>query len=180
MLLACCCYAVGGLLLCSCYCWVCYAAVMLLLGCCFGVVLPALGRLLSLCCCRCVQYYSFIGFILLLVLVCFIVLCPFVSNFSIAARHSSWLYSVSCWTSLSSCVWRTQKIDSIIYCVYICSCICHRLFVLSVAWWFSIFSVVFLVLVSRVFEIDAFRIWTFSKCIGENYNQLEQWLVDLL
>ena len=87
MLLACCCYAVGGLLLCSCYCWVCYAAVMLLLGCCFGVVLPALCRLLSLCCCRCVQYYSFIGFILLLVLVCFIVLCPFVSNFSIAARH---------------------------------------------------------------------------------------------
>ena len=179
MLLACCCYAVGGLLLCSCYCWVCYAAVMLLSGCCFGVVLPALCRLLSLCCCRCVQYYSFIGFILLLVLVCFIVLCPFVSNFSIAARHSSWLYSVSCWTSLSSCVWRTQKIDSIIYCVYICSCICHRLFVLSVAWWFSIFSVVCLVF-SWFFEIDVSRIWTFSKCIGENYNQLEQWLVDLL
>ena len=78
----------------------------------------------------------------------------------------------------SSCLWRneTQNTDSILYCVYICSCMCHRSyavvgpfhrpFVLSVAWWFSIFSVVFLVLVFRIFRNRCFRIWTFLKCIG--------------
>ena len=54
-------------------------------------------------------------------------------------------------------------------------CICHRSYavagplhwpiVLSIAWWFSIFSFVFLWLFFRIFAIF-FWIWTFLKCIG--------------
>ena len=114
MLLLCCWWAAAMLLLCC-----CRAAAMLMVWCCYA------AATLPLCCCRsaavvALSIICFIGFGLLYSTMPFrfeLFNCTFSPFFATIQREL-----------LDQSIWRneTQNTDSILYCVYICSCVWHR------------------------------------------------------